>query len=317
MQRFSLFPWLRLMRLPNVFTAIADVAMGYLFVERSVSNAGVLGCLVGSSAALYTAGMVFNDAFDQEIDSKERPFRPIPSGQISVFAAYTLAGILLTIGIVCGWAAGLLPGASELMPWRSGLVASVLALCVLAYDAVLKKTPLGPLAMGSCRVLNVLLGMSGGEPRADGILFGYGAGELLAAAGIGIYIVGVTLFSRSEAGVSRRGLLIAAIVVMAMGVAVLGASAMYVPLNFRQQDYGRQVYWLVLALLAFTVLRRCGVAAVYPAPKKVQAGVKHAIISLIWLDATTVLVFAGPVYGIVVAALIVPALVLGRWVYST
>ena len=40
------------------------------------------------------------------------------------------------------------------------LVAMLLAGCIVLYDAVLKRTPLAPLAMGACRMLNVLLGMS-------------------------------------------------------------------------------------------------------------------------------------------------------------
>src|SRR5205823_6895168 len=83
-RRSSILPWLRLMRLPNVFTAIADVMMGYLFVHRSVAEPGKLACLIGASAALYIAGMVLNDVFDLKTDAVERPFRPLPSGQISL-----------------------------------------------------------------------------------------------------------------------------------------------------------------------------------------------------------------------------------------
>src|SRR5437868_13214814 len=101
--RSAILPWLRLMRLPNVFTAVADVAMGYLFVQREVSDGLVLGCLIAASAALYTAGMVFNDMFDREIDAKERPFRPIPSGQISLSSASKLGATLLAAGILLGW----------------------------------------------------------------------------------------------------------------------------------------------------------------------------------------------------------------------
>jgi hypothetical protein len=66
-----------------------------------------------------------------------------------------------------------------------------------------------------------------------------------------------------------------------------------------------------------SVLRRCGVAVFDPTPQRVQAAVKLSILSLIWLDAATALAVAGPVYGVAIAALMIPALVLGRWVYST
>jgi hypothetical protein len=49
----------------------------------------------------------------------------------------------------------------------------------------------------------------------------------------------------------------------------------------------------------------------------VQAAVKQSILSLIWFDAAAALALAGPGAGVALAALLVPALVLGRWVYST
>jgi len=107
-RRSRVLPWLRLMRLPNVFTAIADVAMGYLFVQREIKDGVLFGCLVGSSAALYIAGMVYNDAFDYEIDAKERPFRPIPSGQILLKSALLLGNVLLVLGILLGGTASML-----------------------------------------------------------------------------------------------------------------------------------------------------------------------------------------------------------------
>src|SRR4051794_21513384 len=107
--RSATLPWLRLMRLANVFTAIAGVAMGYLFVQHQVSDALVLGLLAASSAALYTAGIVFNDVFDYQVDAKERPFRPLPSGQISRTSARALAITLMIFGILLGWSAGLVP----------------------------------------------------------------------------------------------------------------------------------------------------------------------------------------------------------------
>jgi 4-hydroxybenzoate polyprenyltransferase len=310
--RPRVLPWLRLMRLPNVFTAIADVAMGFLFVHRSIGDLERLVCVVLASASLYTAGMVLNDVFDVKVDAKERPFRPLPSGQISLRSANILGWTLLVIGLGLGWLVGLLPGVAVAPAWRSGVIASLLAVCIVAYDGFLKHTPIGPLAMGSCRFLNVLLGMSAGQPGIESLVLSFGPGELLVAAGVGTYILGVTWFARSEAGQSRAPVLVAAMTIMASGVAMLGASALFVRLGIQ-----REIFWLLLALLAFTVLRRCGVAAVDPQPQRVQAAVKHSILSLIWLDAATAVAVAGPAYGVAIAALLLPALVLGWWVYST
>ena len=70
-----LLPYLQLFRAPNVFTAIADVAMGFLVVSRSLEAWGEFLLLAVASAALYTAGMVLNDVFDFEVDQRQRPHR--------------------------------------------------------------------------------------------------------------------------------------------------------------------------------------------------------------------------------------------------
>src|SRR6478735_2658240 len=66
----SLFAWLQLLRLPNVFTAVADVVMGYLVACRgelqSIENLAVLAVV---SILLYLSGMVLNDVFDAEVDA--------------------------------------------------------------------------------------------------------------------------------------------------------------------------------------------------------------------------------------------------------
>ncbi|MBW8884402.1 MAG: UbiA family prenyltransferase, partial [Planctomycetia bacterium] len=237
--RSAILPWLRLMRLPNVFTAIADVAMGYLFVQREISDGLVLSCLIAASACLYTAGIVFNDVFDHKIDAEERPFRPIPSGQISLSSAASLAGILLIIGILLGWITDILPRSHGEIPWRSGFVATILGLTIVGYDGGLKKTKFGPLVMGGCRFLNVLLGMSGGMPNAAVGILGFGRGAMEVAMGIGFYIAGVTMFSRGEVGESRRPLLVAAMIFMVFGVVLMGMSALDRPLHFQNQAYGR------------------------------------------------------------------------------
>src|SRR5262245_6629898 len=105
-KRGGILPWLRLIRLPNVFTAIADVAMGYLFVRHAVDSWLLFGFLACASASLYTSGMVFNDLFDYEVDARERPYRPLPSGQVPVYWAWLLGAALMAVGVVLGWIAG-------------------------------------------------------------------------------------------------------------------------------------------------------------------------------------------------------------------
>jgi len=185
---------LQLMRLPNIFTAMADVAMGFLFVKGDADLADwwVLGLLLGASSMLYVGGVVLNDVVDRELDAVERPHRPLPSGRVTLTAACIFSGILLLAGIALGWTAALAVG--KLLP---GIVASLLLACILIYNGLLKTTLLGPPTMGGCRMLNVLLGMSvaGGSFAAE---------NWLVAGGIGLYIAGVTWFARTEAERSKR-----------------------------------------------------------------------------------------------------------------
>ena len=201
--------YLQLLRLPNVFTAVADVAMGYLVAGGGADNWPLLAALGTASAALYLAGMVLNDVFDVELDATERPTRPIPSGRISLPAARQLGVALMLLGVVSGGIAAVLAG--QVWP---GIVAVALAALILAYDGWLKPTLLAPLAMGGCRLLNVLLGMS----TTCGPWHGY---YLLIAGGVGVYIAGVTWLARTEAATSRRGHLLAATLVLLAGLALV------------------------------------------------------------------------------------------------
>ena len=316
---------LRLMRLPNVFTAIADVLMGFVFARHSFSPGGALLCLMAASGLIYTAGMILNDVFDLEIDRKERPQRPLPSGQIPVAQARVLGFLMLLFGVGFGWLAGYLYQDDRLLPiafpWRSGAIATALAAAVLVYDAWGKTTFLGPLNMGLCRVLNVLLGMSlaGANPAGETFsvagysLLDFTSAQLVVAAGIGVYIVGVTIYAKYEAEQSNTVQLLLGVLVMTGGVVLLGCAALLTQIRI-QPNY---VYWVLLGLLAATILRRSISAAFDGSPKLVQGAVKHAILSIIMLDAAVTLATGAPPYGIVVVSLLAPAVLLGRWVYST
>jgi 4-hydroxybenzoate polyprenyltransferase len=316
-----LLPYLRLMRLPNVFTAMADVAMGFLFVHdvKTISTDWpVLAVLLGASSLLYTAGMVLNDVYDVEVDRQERPFRPLPSGQINLSFALRLGYLLLLCGVLLGAAAGWLVEGNQASPWRSGIVAVVLALAVIAYDAWLKNTPLGPLGMGLCRLLNVLLGMSvaGIAVSPDEAFLTYHASSWLIAGGLGLYITGVTWFARSEATESSRPQLILATLVIVSGVAILALLPLW-PHPEKKLLGNDNLAYLLFAVLSLPMLRRALVAISHPEPANVQAMIKHCILSLIVLNAAITMLTSGPVPGLLIAALLLPSLLLGRWIYST
>lgn len=311
--------YLELMRLPNVFTAMADVAMGFLFVQSSGwqwdpwRDSWTLALLIAASSLLYISGVVLNDVFDLEIDREQRPERPLPSGRVSLWAARLLGWKLLVLGMLLG-VGGVSVGtgggffAGHL---GSGAVAPLLAACILTYDAWLKRTPIGPLAMGACRMLNVLLGMSALGVRLP-------ADCWLVAGGIGVYVAGVTWFARREAGQSSRLQLTLSTLVMVLGIAMLAAFPNWsdrmipvgVAIDLRQ-------WYLWTAVLGVLIVWRCLWAILDPIPARVRMAVALCVLSIVMLDA--VVCFAvGHVFGAgMILLLLLPALFLGRWIETT
>lgn len=298
-------PYLQLIRLPNVFTAAADSLAGWLLVQGTFEQPGRWLPLVGASMAIYAAGIALNDVFDYEVDLKERPSRPLPSGRVSRrFAAWAGATLLLL-----GPALAALSGSSG-----SVLAAAALAACVLAYDAGLKKTLLGPEVMGLCRGLNVLLGMSQ-------VSHWGGPGGWLVAASLATFVAGVTWISRSETGTGRTLGLYAGLALENAGFLGLLAAALQPSLfetAHATSPRGLPLEGLlVILLVAWVVNLAVAHALREPTPKTLQNAVKTGVLSLVWLNVGVVAAVRGPAVAAAVALLWIPAFLLGRWLYST
>ena len=98
---------LRLVRPANLVTAAADVLAGWIVVGGS---RGALGWRVAASVSLYAGGVVLNDFFDRNLDTVERPERPIPSGKVPAASAAALGIILLCAGIASAFQASTITG---------------------------------------------------------------------------------------------------------------------------------------------------------------------------------------------------------------
>ncbi len=306
MSRATLLAHAQLLRLPNVFTAFADICLGGAAAGYLLDRPTAFVMLLVASGCLYCAGMAFNDFFDRHEDAKARPFRPIPSGRIAPWQAALGGSLLLAVGFVAAGLAGQTLGGDDALGWSNpGWVALLVIAAVLLYDAYLKRTPLGPLGMGACRFLNVLLGLSG----AGGDLWTWP--NLHLAAAVGVYIVGVTWFARTEETESRRTHLRLASLVMLAGV-LLGLT---VPAHFENRTAPIYFPYLVAAFLFYVGLPVVR-AIRRPEPKPVQAAVKRAILGLVVLDAVLATAFVG-LPGLLILLLLPPAMLLGKWVYST
>lgn len=290
-------PLLRLFRIPNVFTAFADVVAGVLLVRGGRLEVGDLA-VVGASGCLYVAGMVFNDYFDREVDAAERADRPIPSGEVSPTLAATLGALLMLAGLALAASGGVLTLA----------VAVALATAVLGYDGGLKGTPLGPWTMGACRFLNVLLGLS--------VLGAWPSGwPWSLPITLGLFTVCITLFSRHEVtGTSPHRVRHTVVAVALVGLAAGGQAISWA----LSEDPQR----LVLVLVLLAVLAGRGARLFAPLwndarPPMLGRAIGGGILLMPTLDATFVAAGGHAVGALAVLALTIPALLLKRWYYLT
>ena len=293
----------QLLRLPNVFTAFADIGLAAcagVAVFPGWRESGywfTVALLALASGSLYLAGMVWNDVFDLDEDRRDRPSRPLPSGRVSVRTASILGSLLVATGVAFAGTAGALA-------YGLGLAAAI-----LAYDGGLKRTSLGPVAMAGCRFLNVLLGLTVVPDDA------FPTALRIHLAGIvGVYIVGVTWFARTEAAESHRRQLLAAAGVMAVSLALALTLRNRLPAD--AAGPGGVLFPYLLVGFGFLVGLPISRAVRRPGPKEVQTAVKRCVLGLVVLDAVLATAFVG-LPGLVLLLLLPPALWLGKWVYST
>jgi 4-hydroxybenzoate polyprenyltransferase len=276
---------LELIRLPNVFTAPADVAMG--LAVSGASFAGLSPALLLASACAYAGGMALNDAWDAPLDAQERPERPIPSGRIGRSTAFWLAGGLL---VAC-------PAVAALAGPRALWTAVLLVLAIAVYDGLAKGSSVGPLSMALCRGLNCGLGIAAGS---------IGAAPVGAAAILFVYVLIITIVSRFEVmaapvALVRRATLAFAVV---MGVAA-GASFLW----WGPAATSGLAFLTLLAAWLAPPLRR---ALAEPSPRRIITVIKVSVLGIILLDAALTAAAQGLVAGLLVAMLFIPAWVLGR-----
>jgi 4-hydroxybenzoate polyprenyltransferase len=253
------------MRPANVVTSVADVLAGMAiagyFMNWSENNFYLpLLLLCISTIGLYSGGIIFNDVFDAELDKVERPERPIPSGLISKNAAAIFGGICFFIGI---FAAGLYSPTSR-------YIAAAIMIACLTYDKWMKHhSVLGPLNMGLCRGLNLMLGISIITSSLQTWWF-------LAIVPI-VYIASITMISRGEVhGGSKKmlyfgGLLYALVIIGILYFAYSNGYLSYAP-----------VFIIPFALMIFIPLSK---AIKNPIGPNIGKAVKSGVIALILMNA--------------------------------
>jgi 4-hydroxybenzoate polyprenyltransferase len=159
--------------------------------------------------------------------------------------------------------------------------------------------------MGSCRLLNVLLGVFAVSPAELASITDYEAGTTYAIL-IGAYIVGVTLYARDESQGGHRHQLVAGCGISTLAIAAFALVSTINSFN--------ALVWAVVGLFA---TRGMVAAILHPTPRNIGRGVGIAIQGLVVIDATLATLYAGPVAGLAILALLPVTMLLARWIPQT
>jgi 4-hydroxybenzoate polyprenyltransferase len=273
---------IELLRPANVVTASADVLAG--FAAAGSGNTRPLPWLLASTVCLYGGGIVLNDFFDRNLDSVERPERPIPGGRIRAGTAAAVGFTLLVAGIGFAWFATA----------AACLIATAISGSVLLYDVWGKhRTFFGPINMGACRALNLLLGVAA-VPAA------FKSRLPLALLPL-VYIAAVTAVSRGEVRGGKREVAFFSLTAIAVVLASLIGIGFHAPLAL-----------LIIAVLAWRVLPPFWSAFREPVPSTIRTAVRAGVLSLVLLDAAIAASFSNSLYALIILAIAVLAALLAR-----
>lgn len=288
----------QLARPANIVTAWADVLAGMAVVgiPLGMMMGDVPGILPESAlwlllatTGLYGGGVVFNDVFDATLDAVERPERPIPSGRVPMAGAVIFGLVLLIGGILAAWQSD----------WVSGVVACCIAVAALIYDKFGKHyTIWGPINMGLCRGMNVLLGIS----AIPSMLF-----EVMPICIVPIiYIGAITAISQGEVhgGTSRKGWLAVGLLGLVVAILLVLSSTGYSFIFLYGMIFIAFFVWLV----APPFVR----AAQNPEASMIRKAVRAGILGLIPLNAALAAGFAGWEFGLFIVLLLPISIGLGK-----
>lgn len=305
--------YLRLVRLPNLFTVPSNILVGYFALITPIHFDVVqLLLLATTSILLYASGLVLNDYFDIQIDLKERPYRPLPSGKISKQRACIIGvASMISANLIAFFAGG---------PTSCAISALVSAI-VLAYNYKLKKNKIGPVAMGLARSMNVVLGSS---PALYLLL----ENNNLLARMVSIiiftfgYIFSISLLSRKEVQLVEnqkdsqtilRDIRMTVVKCFSIIFLMVACIIILVFLKlFRQDLLVNLALFSGIIIIILAIQTKLG----YSSPH-VRDSIQNMVITIIVFDSILVSGVAGLDYGLPVLILVIPAVVFSRRLYVT
>ena len=229
--------YLELARLSNIPTCWSNVLVGCAIGGLSGwADWPTIAMMALAISLLYIAGMALNDAADHKVDRQQRSERPIPSGRVSLRAAYIFAGITMATAI----------GLLTTLGLASLLLGLLLAASIIAYDYLHKKFAASAALMGLCRGLVYLAAAAAVAWPLDWTI------SLTIAGALTVYITIITFIAQTEVGSTtglRRRLGIALPLVVLLPTAFV-----------RAESWSWTVVVAVLAVLWLTLAARHALA---------------------------------------------------------
>ena len=326
--------YLLLIRAPNLFTVPSNILSGY-FATTLLGDANItqLLLLIFSSIFLYVAGIILNDYFDINVDRKERPNRPLASGQITKRSALLIATSSIVAGNVLSWS----------VSWNSFIISFCLTIVIFIYNYWLKRNRAGnPLTMGSARFLNVLLGGS----SALGLVTKMDLTLVFVGYCLFLYTASISLLSLKEVSTGERLSNKAWIPIVLSFLTVLLTVGSILVAGF--SGYFQTAFILNLIIFScimcisffhlFSRLKRItnltsqgqskdgypkvedeSVESMNQAniSREIQRKVKTMILSIVVLDSIFLSGLVGIYAGFAVLLLVIPPILLGRKLYIT
>ncbi|WP_299554046.1 UbiA-like protein EboC [Seonamhaeicola sp.] len=278
----------------NIITAIADILAGiaiagYLVLDvlnQEVVFQIVLLCI--ATVGLYGGGIVFNDVFDIEQDKINRPERVIPSGKLSLRQARNLGLTLFAMAIIAAFCVSAF----------SGYIALATMCSALLYDKHGKHHAFfGPINMGLCRGLNLILGMSI-APDLEPNYYLIGILPVL-------FISAITLTAQKETKGKNKMAIALAMVLDASIIVGFWLISQYFPFSI-ENAFIFLLFWY--GINAFAKLK----AIIKNNPKLIMKAVKIGVLSLIPLNASYVAGFSSITMAVLVLCLLPISLFLSK-----
>jgi len=280
--------YLQLVRVPGIFTAFSNILLGFFVFQNEFTDYFYLIYLLASSGFLFSAGMTLNDYFDYNIDKKERPFRPLPTGKISIRTAAFLGYSFLVAGNMFSLIIGL----------QTFVLTLLMTILILSYNAKLKTiSVIGIINLSSIRFLNVILGTT---------IVALNYENMIIAIPIAIFIAGISVKAKSETKLTQKNSRLSLILIITTIIFVLY-------LIFDNQIF---IQFLFLGIFALTIFVPFLIFK-NNNQTNVQRKITFQLLSIIILDATLVGIFSSIMYSFIILSLFVPAYLLSRRLYLT